>query len=50
MRLCFNLFDMSSRTYRADNIINKAKNNLHCKVNFEIDGQNYFIEKRVKES
>ena len=27
--LCFNLFDMSSRTYRADNIINKAKNNLH---------------------
>ena len=48
--LCFNLFDMSSRTYRADNIINKAKNNLHCKVNFEIDGQNYFIEKKGKKN
>ena len=23
--LCFNLFDVSSRTYRADNIINKPK-------------------------
>ena len=48
--LCFNLFDMSSRTYRADNIINKAKNNLHCKVNFEIDGQDYFIEKKGKKN
>ena len=41
---------MSSRTYRADNIINKAKNNLHCKVNFEIDGQDYFIEKKGKKN
>ena len=48
--LCFNLFDMSSRAYRADNIINKAKTNLHCKVNFEIDGVDYFIEKKGKKN
>jgi len=46
--LCFNLFDMSSRTFKADNIINKAKSTLHCKVNFEIDGMDYFIEKKGK--
>ena len=48
--LCFNLFDLSSRAYKADNIINKAKNNLHCKVNFEIDGIDYFIEKFGKKN
>ena len=48
--LCFNLFDISSRAYKADNIINKAKNNLYCKVNFEIDGIDYFIEKRGKKN
>jgi DNA repair exonuclease SbcCD ATPase subunit len=48
--LCFNLFDLSSRAYKADNIINKSKNNLHCKVNFEIDGIDYFIEKFGKKN
>ena len=48
--LCFNLFDISSRAYKADNIINKAKNNLHCKVNFEIDGIDYYIEKKGKKN
>ena len=48
--LCFNLFDISSRAYKADNIINKAKTNLHCKVNFEIDGIDYFIEKFGKKN
>ena len=48
--LCFNLFDLSSRAYKADNIINKAKNNLYCKVNFEIDGTDYFIEKKGKKN
>ena len=48
--LCFNLFDVSSRSYKADNIINKSKNNLHCKVNFEIDGIDYFIEKKGKKN
>ena len=48
--LCFNLFDMSSRAYKADNIINKAKNTFHCKVNFEVSGQDYFIEKFGKKN
>ena len=48
--LCFNLFDMSSRAYKADNIINKAKTTFHCKVNFEIDGIDYYIEKRGKKN
>tara|TARA_R100001463_G_scaffold41335_3_gene87220 strand:+ start:3344 stop:6505 length:3162 start_codon:yes stop_codon:yes gene_type:complete len=48
--LCFNLFDISSRAYKADNIINKAKNTLHCIVNFEIDGVDYFIEKKGKKN
>ena len=48
--LCFNLFDISSRAYKADNIINKSKTNLHCKVNFEIDGIDYFIEKFGKKN
>jgi len=48
--LSFSLFDMSSRAYKADNIINKAKSTLHCKVNFEIDGMDYFIEKKGKKN
>ena len=48
--LSFNLFDISSRAYKADNIINKAKTNLYCKVNFEIDGIDYYIEKKGKKN
>jgi len=48
--LSFNLFDLTSRTYKADNIINKSKTNLHCKVNFEIDGIDYYIEKKGKKN
>ncbi|SVD85482.1 uncharacterized protein METZ01_LOCUS438336, partial [marine metagenome] len=48
--LCFNLFDMSSRAYKADKIINNSKSNLHCRVNFEIDGTDYFIEKTGKKN
>jgi len=48
--LSFCLFDISSRAYKADNIINKAKSNLYCKVNFEIDGIDYYIEKKGKKN
>ena len=48
--LSFCLFDLSSRTYKADNIINKAKSTLHCKVNFEINGIDYYIEKKGKKN
>ncbi len=46
--LAFCLFDTSTRAVRANDIINKSKNNLHCKLNFEIDGVDYFIEKKGK--
>ena len=48
--LCFCLFDTSSRAYKADNIINNSKTTMSCKVNFEIDGIDYFIEKRGKKN
>ena len=48
--LSFCLFDVSSRAYKADNIINNSKNNLYCKVNFEIDNIDYYIEKRGKKN
>ena len=34
--------------YKADKIINNSKSNLHCRVNFEIDGTDYYIEKTGK--
>ena len=48
--LCFCLFDTSSRAYKADNIINNSKTTMSCKVNFEIDGIDYFIEKYGKKN
>ena len=48
--LSFCLFDVSSRAYKADNIINNSKTNLYCKVNFEIDGIDYYIEKVGKKN
>ena len=48
--LAFCLFDISTRAVRANNIINKAKTNMHCKLNFEIDGIDYFIEKKGKKN
>ena len=48
--LCFCLFDTSSRAYKADNIINNYKSTMSCKVNFEIDGIDYFIEKKGKKN
>ena len=48
--LCFCLFDTSSRAYKADNIINNSKTTMGCKVNFEIDGIDYFIEKKGKKN
>ena len=48
--LAFCLFDLSTRAVRANDIINKSKTNLHCKLNFEIDGTDYFIEKRGKKN
>ena len=48
--LAFCLFDVSTRATRANNIINTSKTNLYCKLNFEIDGVDYYIEKIGKKN
>ena len=46
--LSFCLFDTSSKAFKADSVLNTRKDTFHCKVNFEIDGQDYFIERTAK--
>ena len=46
--LTYCLFDKSSRAFKAENVLNNKKRDFSCKVNFEIDGQNYFIEREAK--
>ena len=46
--LSFCIYDKTSRTNISKNIINNRKTNFYCKFNFEIDGINYFIERRAK--
>ena len=46
--LSFCLFDTCTRAFRAENVLNNKKGNFYCKLNFEVDGQDYFIEKKAK--
>ena len=46
--LCFCIYDKTSRTTSSKNILNNRKDNFYCKFNFEIDGIDYFIERRAK--
>ncbi len=46
--LAYCIFDKCSRTKMAAAVINNKKNNFKCKLNFEIDGVDYFIERRGK--
>ncbi len=46
--LSFCLFDTCTRAFKADNVLNNKKKDFFCKVNFEIDGQNYFVERVAK--
>ena len=46
--LSFCVFDKCSRTKMAASVINNKKNNFSCKLNFEIDGVDYFIERKGK--
>ena len=43
--LSFCIFDKSSRTFKACNIMNNEKMSFWCKFNFEINGIDYFIER-----
>ena len=45
--LSFCLFDVTSRTTRAASVLNNKKNNFYCKVNFEVSGLDYFIERKA---
>ena len=46
--LSFCLFDTCSRAFKAENVLNNKKNDFFCKVNFEIDGQDYYVERVAK--
>jgi len=45
--LCFCLFDQTSRTSKADQVLNRKKDGFSCKFNFEQSGVDYFVEKRA---
>ncbi len=44
----FNIFHKCSRTKSASDVLNNKKGNFYSKLNFEIDGVDYFIERRGK--
>ena len=46
--LMFCLFDKCSRTSSGKDIMNSNKNTFSCKLKFEVDGIEYFIEKKGK--
>ena len=46
--LSFCIYDKTSRTNIAKNVLNNRKDNFYCKFNFEIDGVQYFIERTAK--
>jgi len=46
--LSFCLFDTCTRAFKAENVLNNKKKDFFCKANFEIDGQDYHIERVAK--
>ena len=46
--LSFCIFDKTSRTYIAKNILNNRKSNFYCKLHFQIEDIDYYIERRAK--
>ena len=48
--LSFCLFDKCSRTTKALDVLNYSKSSFDCKINFEINGVDYFIERVGKKS
>ncbi len=45
--LSFCLFDVTSRTTKAASVLNNKKKSFNCKVNFEVGGLDYFIERKA---
>mgnify|MGYP003385378502 FL=1 len=46
--LSFCLFDKCSRTKKAEDVMNNKSLSFSCVFNFEIDGVDYFIERKAK--
>lgn len=46
----FCLFDRCDKAFKAAQILNKRKKEFKCKLNFEIDGIDYFVERHAKPS
>jgi len=46
--LLFALFDKSSRAFKPSDMLNVKKDYLHSKINFELNGEDYWIEKTGK--
>jgi len=46
--LSFVIYDKTSKTNVAKNILNNRSDKFYCKFNFEIDGVDYFIERTAK--
>ena len=46
--LSFALFDTCSRAFKAENILNNKKDDFYCRVTFEIDSQEYVVERKAK--
>jgi DNA repair exonuclease SbcCD nuclease subunit len=44
---CFCLFDQSSRTSKADQVLNRKKDAFDCTLNFELEGLDYFVHKKA---
>ncbi len=45
--LCFCLFDHSYRASKAEQVLNRKKDGFWCRFNFELNGLDYYIEKRA---
>ena len=46
--LSFCLFDTSARAFKADRVLNNKKNSFSCRINFEINETDYYIERKGK--
>lgn len=48
--LSFCIFDKCSRTSKADDVMNYSKMSFDCTFEFELNGVDYFIERKAKKS
>lgn len=44
--ITFCLFDKSTRAYKAENVMNHAKSNFSCKLEFDVGNDKYVIERK----